>query len=65
MTVVTPDEVEQFRHECEAREWLRRGYNTKEKIRVLRVAIAKHRGEAAADRLIEEMRRQWKKGCET
>lgn len=35
-------------HECEARHWLREKITTK-------------RGAAAAERLIEEMRRQWRR----
>lgn len=50
---------EQYRLECEAREWLKRGYNNRNEIRVLQNAITKRRGYAAAERLIEEMRKQW------
>ncbi|EIU2540629.1 TPA: hypothetical protein ACHH76_003299 [Pseudomonas aeruginosa] len=44
---------------CEARYWLRRGYTTPEKIAELKETLYKKRGEEAATRLIEEMRRQW------
>ena len=46
--------------ECEAREWLRRGHNDRAGIRILRNSIARRRGDAAADKLINEMRRQWR-----
>ncbi len=51
---------EQHRHECEAREWLNRGYGTKAKIRELREIIRKKRGIEAAESLIAEMRKQYK-----
>lgn len=51
---------EQYMLECEAREWLRRGYNNRSQIRVLQNAIAKRRGHDAAEQLIEEMRKQWR-----
>lgn len=50
---------EQHRLECEAREWLKRGYNNRNEIRVLQNAITKRRGYEASERLIEEMRKQW------
>ena len=56
-----PDEVEAYRAECEARDWLRRGYDTPEKIAELKFKITAKRGKQAADRLVEEMRRQWKR----
>jgi len=46
--------------ECEARTWLRKGYDTPERIEELRALIAKKRGQAGAESLIEEMRRQWR-----
>lgn len=46
--------------ECEAREWLKRGYNNRHDIRVLQNAITKRRGHSAAERLVEEMRKQWR-----
>lgn len=51
---------EQHRHECEAREWLRRGYTTQAKVKELQQRISKRRGADAATRLVEEMREQWK-----
>lgn len=52
--------VEQHRRECEARNWLRRGYTSPEQVEALMQRIAKLRGQAAADELREEMRRQWR-----
>lgn len=51
--------TEQYRRECEARYWLVAGYNSKEKVSILRRMIAVKRGERAAEYLIEEMRRQF------
>lgn len=51
---------EQHRRECEARDWLRRGYAAPAKVDELMVRIEKHRGKASADALREEMRRQWR-----
>lgn len=45
--------------ECEARTWLRKGYCTPERIQELRDLVRPKRGEAAKQRLVEEMRRQW------
>ena len=50
--------------ECEARTWLRNGYNTLERIQELTLTIAKRRGQASAERLVEEMRRQWRRRAE-
>ncbi len=55
-------DTEQYRRECEARGWIRRGYTTRDQVAALRERIAAKRGESAADRLVEEMRRQWAKG---
>lgn len=46
--------------ECEARTWLRKGYDTPERIQALTELITKRRGAASAERLVEEMRRQWR-----
>lgn len=46
---------------CEAKSWLARGYTTPEKVGELMSRIARKRGQAAADALREEMRRQWRK----
>ncbi|WP_312669013.1 DUF7696 family protein [Stutzerimonas nitrititolerans] len=50
--------------ECEARTWLRNGYDTPERIEELTLMIAKKRGQASAERLVEEMRRQWRRRAE-
>jgi len=50
--------------ECEARTWLRKGYDTPERIQELTELIAKRRGAASAGRLVEEMRRQWRCGAD-
>lgn len=55
------NEIEWHRRECEAREWLRLGYATPERIADLKQRITARRGEAAAEHLIDEMRRQWQK----
>lgn len=54
-----PDEVEDFRRETEAREWLRRGYTTRAKVDKLIASIEAKRGRGAAEELREEMRKQW------
>lgn len=54
-----PDEVEDFRRETEAREWLRRGYTTRAKVDQLVARIEAKRGREAASQLREEMRKQW------
>jgi hypothetical protein len=53
---------ERHRLECEAREWLRLGYDGPQRIAELRMRITAKRGAQAAERLIEEMRKQWKRG---
>ncbi len=53
-------DVQQHMRECEARGWLRRGYNNPARIQELTDMITKKRGSVAAERLIEEMRRQWR-----
>lgn len=57
-------DVKQQMLECEARTWLRNGYNTPERIQELTLMIAKRRGQVSAERLIEEMRRQWRRRSE-
>lgn len=52
---------QQHRAECEAREWLKRGYTSKQAVDELITTIAKKRGPQAAQQLREEMRRQFKK----
>ncbi|ERI50888.1 hypothetical protein N878_07600 [Pseudomonas sp. EGD-AK9] len=54
----------QHMHECEARHWLRLGYTGEDTVAELREKITAKRGSAAAERLIEEMRRQWKRRSE-
>ena len=54
--------LERHRIECEAREWLRLGYDGPQRIAELRMRITAKRGAKAAERLIEEMRRQYKRG---
>lgn len=51
---------EDWRRICEARDWLRQGYTTQQKVGELRTRIAGKRGDAAADEVLEEMRRQWR-----
>ena len=59
------DEVtERMRHECEARHWLRQGYTTPKLVAELQARIAAKRGEDAAEALVQEMRRQWKRRAE-
>lgn len=58
------DAVRQQLHETEARTWLRKGYVTADKITELSALITKHRGAASAARLVEEMRRQWRRRSE-
>lgn len=57
---------EQRKHllECEARTWLRKGYTSTERIRHLTEMIGQKRGAAAAERLVEEMRTQWRRRSE-
>lgn len=50
--------------ECEARNWLRQGFNQARAVDELMERIAKHRGQPAADALREEMRRQWGRRAE-
>jgi GTP cyclohydrolase I len=62
MTAKTPEQIAEFRQhmlECEARDWLRDGYTTPERVASLMELITKKRGVAAAQALKEEMRRQW------
>jgi len=50
--------------ECEARDWLRRGYTTTQRVAELQELITSKRGAAAARCLVEEMRRQWQRRSE-
>lgn len=55
------DAAQQYRLECEAREWLVRMERDPARIREKLAAIAKRRGQAAADELADQMRKEWKK----
>lgn len=55
---MTPEALEQHRHECEARYWLDVTSGDEEQIDEKMKAIAKKRGFKAADRLRAEIRRQ-------
>lgn len=46
---------------AEARAWIGKGYSSPERIKELRETITKHRGAAAAEKLIQEMRRQYRR----
>lgn len=50
---------EDYRRECEARSWIKQGYYTGARVDALMAEIARHRGQAAANALREEMRKQW------
>lgn len=50
---------EDHRRECEARNWIRQGYFTANRVEELMQRIERHRGREAAASLREEMRRQW------
>ena len=50
---------EEWRVVCEARDWLRKGYTTSDRVDALTARIALGRGEQAAHQLRDEMRRQW------
>lgn len=64
MWVVPLEQTERHRRECEAREWLRRGYSTGSAVEGLMRDIARQRGQESADRLRAEMRRQWARRSE-
>lgn len=50
---------EGWRVVCEARDWLRKGYTTSDRVGALMARITASRGEQAAQQLRDEMRRQW------
>ncbi|MFB8831813.1 hypothetical protein ACE0DR_26880 [Azotobacter sp. CWF10] len=56
-----PISQKQARLKHEARYWLRQGYRSAERIEELREFIGKRRGPIAVERLVEEMRRQWRR----
>jgi hypothetical protein len=47
--------------EAEARAWIGKGYSSPERVQELRATITKYRGAAAAENLIQEMRRQYRR----
>lgn len=51
---------EDHRRECEAREWIKRGYINRNKVNELMTRLTKIRGSEAAQMLKSEMRRQWR-----
>jgi hypothetical protein len=51
--------TEQHRHECEARFWVAETGGKADEVDALIARIEKRRGKPAAERLREEMRRQW------
>ncbi|MBN5038732.1 hypothetical protein JY441_13690 [Stenotrophomonas maltophilia] len=51
--------IQQQGRACEARHWIRQGYNSGRWVDELITRIAGKRGAAAAEALREEMRRQW------
>jgi len=51
--------TETHRRACEARQWLRLGYNNPMDIKSLRARIVAKRGDRAAEQLISDMRVQW------
>lgn len=51
--------TEQHRAECEARHWLAITRGDPQAVSDLMERIAKRRGQAAADRLLYQMRREW------
>lgn len=50
------DDSEQFRHECEARYWIKATGGKKSEVDALIERITKTRGKAAADYLLAGMR---------
>lgn len=55
---------EQHRRECEARHWLRSGYQEAGSVNELMQRIEQKRGPEAAAELRQEMRRQWSRRAE-
>jgi len=58
---MTDTASEEWRAVCEARHWLRKGYTTSDRVDALVARITAERGQEAAHRLRDEMRRQWVK----
>lgn len=46
---------------CEARYWLRLGYNTPARVEDLRTMLRRHRPPKAIEQLIDLMRIEWQK----
>lgn len=59
MTQPVDTKSEEWRHECECRDWLARGFTSREKVDQLMGRISARRGLAAAKRLREGMRKEW------
>lgn len=55
---------EKRRRECEARDWLRRGYTNQARVNELVALIESKRGREAATVLVDDMREQWKRRAE-
>lgn len=64
MTSASDTSSERHRRECEARHWLRMGYQTADRVDELIGRIAARRGQAAAEQLRQEMRQQWRRRAE-
>lgn len=60
LNIDSSDEIEQQRRVLEARARLRDGYTTRAKVDELCHLVAAKRGQAAADKLREDMRAQWR-----
>jgi len=56
-----PGSSERHRHECECRYWNAYTNGDKRVVAGVIERIAKKRGRAAADKLLDGMRKEWKK----
>jgi hypothetical protein len=54
------NDSEEFRRQCEAREWMRRTKGDPEKVKALLLRIAVRRGQPAADQLRQDMREAYR-----
>lgn len=54
-------DTKQHQFECEARDWLRRGYSTPSRINDLRRKLRKYRTHENIDRLVAQMRIEFKR----
>lgn len=61
MEKLTETEWERQRHEAECAYWLDAGYVTRRQVDQLIERIAQKRGRAAAERLRDGMRAEWKR----